>query len=75
MFKAIINFFKTEPALVLGFLQAGLSLGLGFGLNLSTMQQGEIMAFAAAFLAMVIRSNVTPVAALRRASKDEKPAQ
>lgn len=61
---------KTEPAVttnaIMGLVTAGVALGVAFGLDLSTEQQGAIFAFAAAALAVlggvVIRSQVTPVA-------------
>lgn len=52
--------FGREPALILGVIQAGLALGVGFGLNLSTEQMGLLMAFSAALLAVITRSQVTP---------------
>lgn len=56
---------RTEPALVLGLVQAALGLFLAFGLNLSNEQVGAIMAVTAAVLALVVRSQVTPTATER----------
>jgi hypothetical protein len=50
--------FAREPAVWLGLIQAGLALGVGFGLHVTTEQMGLIMAFAAAVAAVVIRQNV-----------------
>lgn len=49
-----------EPAMILGLLQAVLALAVGFGLTLTGEQVGLIMALAAALLAVVTRSQVTP---------------
>lgn len=51
-----------EPALLLGLLETVLALVLAFGFDLSGEQVGAIMAAAAAFLALVTRSQVTPIA-------------
>ena len=51
-----------EPALVLGAVQAVLALVVAFGLKLSVEQTGAILAATAAILAVVTRSQVTPVA-------------
>jgi len=51
-----------EPALVLGAVQAVLALVIAFGLKLSAEQTGAILAATAAILAVVTRSQVTPVA-------------
>lgn len=49
-----------EPALLLGLVQAGLSLAIGFGLNLTGDQVALIMAFTSALFAVIVRQNVTP---------------
>lgn len=51
-----------EPALVIGAVQAVLALVVAFGLKLSVEQTGAILAATAAVLAVVTRSQVTPVA-------------
>lgn len=48
----------TEPALTLGLLQTAIALAVAFGLNLEPGQVGAITAFAAAFLALVLRQVV-----------------
>ena len=53
-----------EPALILGAVQAILALVVAFGLDLSVEQTGAILAASAAILAVVTRSQVTPVAQL-----------
>lgn len=52
--------FGREPSLVLGLLQAGLALAIGFGLQLSGEQVALIMAFAATIASVWVRSKVTP---------------
>lgn len=49
-----------EPALIIGMVQAGLALAIGFGLALTSVQMGLILAFTASVLAFVTRSQVTP---------------
>lgn len=56
--------FGREPALILGLIQAGLALAIGFGLNLSGEQTALIMAFSAAVASVIVRQNVTPTAKL-----------
>ncbi|MEV8373022.1 hypothetical protein AB0P21_09810 [Kribbella sp. NPDC056861] len=55
---------KREPALFLGAVQAVVALAVAFGLHLSTVQTGSILAVTAAILALITRSQVTPTAAL-----------
>jgi hypothetical protein len=52
---------KREPALVIGVLQAVVALAVAFGFGLSAEQTGAILAVSAALLALVTRSQVTPV--------------
>ena len=52
-----------EPALILGAIQAILALVVSFGLDLSVEQTGAILAASAAILAVITRSQVSPVAA------------
>lgn len=59
---------QLAPAL-LGVVQAILALGLAFGLALDTASQAVIMSFAAAIVAMFVRTQVTaPVSAELRAA-------
>lgn len=51
-----------EPALVTGLVQAVLVLVVVFGLHLSDAQTGAILAVTTAVLALVVRSQVSPVA-------------
>lgn len=55
-----MNLWDREPALILGLIQSALALAVGFGLNLSGDQVALIMAFSAALIAVITRSQVTP---------------
>ena len=52
---------QQEPALTLGLVQALIALAVGFGLDITGEQVALIVAFTAAVLSWVTRSNVTPV--------------
>lgn len=56
--------FGKEPALILGFISAGLILAVGFGLKISGEQINNIMLFAGAAIALfggvATRSQVIP---------------
>jgi hypothetical protein len=51
---------RNNPVLVSGFVTALLGLLMAFGLNLSDVQLGAIMAFVGSVLAIVARGKVTP---------------
>jgi hypothetical protein len=51
---------RDEPALVLGLVQAAIALAVGFGLDLTAEQVASLVAFTAAALSVVTRSQVTP---------------
>lgn len=53
---------KREPALVVGLVEALLLLAVAFGLDLTAEQVGAVVAVATILGALVIRSQVTPVA-------------
>lgn len=57
-----MKLWNREPALIIGAVQAILALVVAFGLRLTTEQTGAILAATAAILAVVTRSQVTPVA-------------
>jgi uncharacterized membrane protein (UPF0136 family) len=63
--QGLLDLWRREPALITGFVQAILVLAVAFGLNVTVEQQGAILAFTAAALALVgagiTRSRVTPV--------------
>ena len=51
---------QTEPALLLGAVNALLALAVGFGLHLTSQQVGLVNAACAALLAVVTRQHVSP---------------
>lgn len=53
------NLWNAEPTLILAVVQAGLALGMAFGLNISAQQMALILTFSGAVLALVNRSQVT----------------
>lgn len=53
--------FKREPALILAAVAAVISLAVGFGLEVSSEQQGLILAAVAAVVGVITRSRVSPV--------------
>lgn len=55
-----MNWLKTEPALVLGAVQAVVALAVGFGLSWTGEQVSLVNAAVAAVLAVIVRSRVTP---------------
>jgi hypothetical protein len=65
--------FKAEPALILGFVGAVIALVTAFGLDMSPERVGAIMALVSAGLALVVRSQVSPVAALKVKPRRPKP--
>ncbi len=54
--------FKREPVLLMGAIHSVLALLTAFGLQLSGVQIGAIMAASAAFLSLVTRRYVAPTA-------------
>lgn len=58
--SAIIDKIKAEPAVVAGIVQAILACAVAFGLPLSDVQQGTLLALSAAILALFVRQRVTP---------------
>lgn len=55
-----MNLFNREPAMIVALLQAAIALGVSFGLQLTSEQIGTIMAFTAAILGLITRSQVSP---------------
>ena len=58
--KALLAFWRSEPAAISGFVATVLSLAVSFGLHLTSDQTGAILAVVPAFAALVTRSQVTP---------------
>ena len=52
---------STEPALILGAVNAVVALAVGFGLHVSAEQTSLINAAVTAIVAVIIRQKVTPV--------------
>lgn len=53
--------FSQEPVAWAAVIQSGIALAMGFGLNITSVQQGLIQTFAATVMAVILRSQVTPV--------------
>jgi len=51
---------RTEPAVILGAVQALLVLAISFGLSLSVEQQAAILSVSAIALSIATRQLVTP---------------
>ncbi len=60
-----MNIWKAEPTMILAVVQAGLALGMGFGLHISTQQMALILAFSGAVLGLINRSQVVSPASLQ----------
>lgn len=56
----MFSWWNREPVLLLGVVQAGLTLAVCFGLNLTQEQIGEILTFTTALTTWVARSQVSP---------------
>lgn len=52
---------RREPVLVSGLVQALLAAAVAFGVDLTDEQVGALLAVTAAVLALVTRSQVSPV--------------
>lgn len=59
--NSIIERIKNEPVLVSAFVAATLTLLVVFGVPLSPVQSGAIIALVQAGLAFIARSKVSPV--------------
>ncbi len=57
----MIEFIRREPALIVGLVEAMIALVLAFGVGLTADQIGAILAITNIVLAIVTRSQVTPV--------------
>jgi hypothetical protein len=58
----MLNCIRQEPVLFQALVQAALALLVAFGSHLSAGQVGSLVAFSAALLSFVTRTQVTPVA-------------
>lgn len=55
-----LDLIKNNPVVVLNLLASVLALAVGFGLSMSEVQVGLILAAVQAVFAVVARSKVTP---------------
>lgn len=60
------NLWDAEPTMILAIVSAGIALAIGFGAPITTQQMGLIMAFVAAILGAVNRSQVTSPKSLQQ---------
>ena len=58
--SGIQNLWGREPAMVVAFVGAVLTLGMAFGLSLTLEQTGAILAVVQIALGLVTRSQVSP---------------
>lgn len=56
----MLSWWNKEPVLLLGVVQAGITLGVSFGLNLTQEQIGAILTFTTAVTTWIARSQVSP---------------
>jgi hypothetical protein len=54
------NLWDREPTVLLGVIQAGVTLGVCFGLELTQEQIGAILTFSTAVVTLITRSRVSP---------------
>lgn len=52
------NLWNSEPTAMLALLQAGITLGISFGLHLTPEQIGAIVTFSGLLFALINRSQV-----------------
>jgi uncharacterized membrane protein YvlD (DUF360 family) len=57
----MIKIIRQEPALIAGLVTAAVALVIAFGVKMSADQVGAITAAVGAVLAVIVRSQVTPV--------------
>lgn len=59
------SLWKAEPTMILAVISAGIALAIGFGAHITTQQMGLLMAFSAAVLGLINRSQVVSPATLQ----------
>lgn len=64
----------SEPALILGAVNALVALGVGFGLNWTASQVGLVNAAVSAILAVILRQSVVAPDTHQQAINDAKKA-
>lgn len=60
-----------EPAAVLAVVQAGLALGIGFGVTLTQEQMALILALTAAVIGLITRQHVAPMERMRSGERPD----
>ena len=58
----MMNLWGREPVMVMAIIQSGIALIIGFGVPMSAEQTAAILAFSAAVLGFITRSQVAPAA-------------
>lgn len=69
----IRDLWSKEPTMVIAAAQTVIALAVAFGLELSAVQVGAILAALAAVLGLVTRSQVSSVAALKELAAAQPP--
>jgi len=59
--KAVLDFLRGEPVLLLSAIEAAIGLVAAFGLRLTPEQVAAVLAASGAILAVIGRQSVTPV--------------
>lgn len=54
------NLWNREPVMVMALIQSALALVISFGVGLTVEQVGSIMAFSAALVGFITRTQVSP---------------
>jgi hypothetical protein len=70
------NLWTSEPTALLALLQAGITLGVSFGLHLTGEQIGALVTFSGLLFALINRSQVhspSTVEAIKQAMQEGKP--
>lgn len=70
--NAVVDRARREPVLVVALVQALLVAGVAFGLDLSDVQTAAVLGVTGAALALVARSQVTPVAGTSGAQQNDE---
>jgi hypothetical protein len=73
MKKHVTNLWGREPTMILGLVQAGITLGVTFGLHLSVEQVGAILTFTTAVLTFITRqASSSPVQVAQKIEEAKK---
>ena len=55
----MLKWLQSEPVAIMGLVQTGIALAIGFGMHLTDQQMGLLLAFTAALLTLITRQTVT----------------